>query len=190
MRKAIIAIAVMMFAVISSSATAQIRMGTTEDGKPIYNASKFGIRSDGVTMNTRSIQKGIDWISDHGGGVVWRYQDPAHHHDAQWLPNGHLLYAACAPVPPGFAERVPGGTAHGPDEVMYADVIREVDRSGRLVWEWKAWEHLDPEDFPIHPGFGRYHWPLVNGLAVAGDGSVLMSLRTSMRRSPFPTATS
>jgi len=128
------------------------------------------------------------WSMWHGGDfyevtpegeVVWRYQDPAHHHDAQWLPNGHLLYAACAPVPQGFAERVPGGTAHGPDEVMYADVIREVDRSGRLVWEWKAWEHLDPEDFPIHSGFGRYHWPLVNGLAVAGDGSVLMSLRTT-----------
>jgi hypothetical protein len=33
------------------------------------------------------------------GEVVWRYEDPTHHHDAQWLPNGHLLYAACAPVP-------------------------------------------------------------------------------------------
>src|SRR5574344_21041 len=70
MKKAIIAIAVLMFAVLSSSATAQIRMGTMEDGKPIYNASKFGVRSDGVTMNTRSIQKGIDWISEHGGGVL------------------------------------------------------------------------------------------------------------------------
>ena len=113
------------------------------------------------------------------GEIVWRHEDPDHHHDAQWLPNGHLLYAACAPVPAGFAERVPGGTAHGTGEVMYGDVIREVDRSGRLVWEWKAWEHLEPEDFPIHPGFGRYHWPLVNGLGVRADGSVLMSLRTT-----------
>jgi Arylsulfotransferase (ASST) len=62
---------------------------------------------------------------------------------------------------------------------MFADVIREVDRSGNLVWEWKAWEHLDPALFPIHPGFGRYHWPLVNGLGVMADGLILMSLRTT-----------
>ncbi|REE22231.1 MULTISPECIES: aryl-sulfate sulfotransferase [unclassified Paraburkholderia] len=114
-----------------------------------------------------------------GGEVVWRYEDPAHHHDAQWLPNGNLLYAACAPVPAGFADRVPGGTAHGPEEVMYGDVIREVNRAGELVWEWKAWEHLNPQDFPIAPGFGRYHWPLVNGLGVNAQGEVLMSLRTT-----------
>ncbi|MBU9686820.1 aryl-sulfate sulfotransferase [Burkholderia gladioli] len=128
------------------------------------------------------------WSMWHGGDfyevtpqgeVVWRYQDPAHHHDAQWLPNGNLLYAACAPVPAGFAERVPGGTAHGSDEIMYGDVIREVNRAGELLWEWKAWEHLNPEDFPIAPGFGRYHWPLVNGLGVNAQGEVLMSLRTT-----------
>lgn len=113
------------------------------------------------------------------GAVLWHYEDPAHHHDAQWLPNGNLLYAACAPEPAGFAARVPGGTAHGADETMVADVIREVNRAGELVWEWKASEHLDPQDFPIHPGFGRYHWPLINGLGVMADGTVLMSLRTT-----------
>ncbi|MFT4174626.1 MAG: aryl-sulfate sulfotransferase [Rhodocyclaceae bacterium] len=113
------------------------------------------------------------------GETVWRYQDPTHHHDARWLPNGHLLYAGCAPVPAAFASRVPGGTAHDGDGPMYGDVIREVDRDGKLVWEWRAWEHLAPEDFPIHPGFGRTHWPLVNGLDVTADGLVLMSLRTT-----------
>jgi hypothetical protein len=33
-----------------------------------YPASKFGIRSDGVTLNTRSIQYAIDYIHDRGGG--------------------------------------------------------------------------------------------------------------------------
>jgi polygalacturonase len=33
-----------------------------------YPASLFGIRSDGVTLNTRSIQFGIDYISQNGGG--------------------------------------------------------------------------------------------------------------------------
>ncbi len=127
------------------------------------------------------------WSMWHGGDfsevtpegeVVWRFEDPAHHHDARWLANGNLLYAACEALPAGFAARVPGGTAHG-DRPMYGDVIREVDRSGRLVWEWKAADHLDPAAFPIHPGFGRDHWPLVNGLDVTADGLVLMSLRTT-----------
>ena len=41
-----------------------------QDPKPTYNASKFGIRSDGVTMNTRSIQYAIDWIAEEGGGTL------------------------------------------------------------------------------------------------------------------------
>jgi hypothetical protein len=114
------------------------------------------------------------------GEVVWRYEDPMHHHDAQWLDNGHLLYAACDLMPPELAARVPGGAVHGDANApMYGDVIREVDRSGRIVWEWKAWEHLKPEDFPIAAGFGRTHWPLVNGLDVTREGLVLMSLRVT-----------
>src|SRR6476659_656517 len=33
-----------------------------------YPASLFGIRSDGVTLNTRSIQFAIDYIQQQGGG--------------------------------------------------------------------------------------------------------------------------
>jgi polygalacturonase len=33
-----------------------------------YPASMFGIRSDGVTLNTRSIQYAVDFIHDRGGG--------------------------------------------------------------------------------------------------------------------------
>lgn len=36
----------------------------------IHQASSFGIKSDGVTLNTRSIQAAIDFISSHGGGVL------------------------------------------------------------------------------------------------------------------------
>ena len=35
-----------------------------------YNASYFGIKSDGSTLNTRSIQKAIDLISEEGGGTL------------------------------------------------------------------------------------------------------------------------
>jgi polygalacturonase len=36
----------------------------------VIRASLFGIKSDGITLNTRSIQAGIDFISEHGGGVL------------------------------------------------------------------------------------------------------------------------
>ncbi len=35
-----------------------------------YPASLFGIKSDGTTLNTSSIQKGIDYIHEQGGGVL------------------------------------------------------------------------------------------------------------------------
>ena len=33
-----------------------------------YPASMFGIKSNGEVMNTNSIQKAIDYISENGGG--------------------------------------------------------------------------------------------------------------------------
>ena len=43
---------------------------SAQETQPVYYASKFGIRSDGVTMNTRSIQFAIDWIAEQGGGTL------------------------------------------------------------------------------------------------------------------------
>ena len=38
-----------------------------------YKASVFGVKSDGVTLNTRSIQKAVDFISENGGGRLVFY---------------------------------------------------------------------------------------------------------------------
>ncbi len=35
-----------------------------------YYASQFGIKSNGTTLNTTSIQKAIDYISEEGGGIL------------------------------------------------------------------------------------------------------------------------
>ncbi|GAA4804626.1 hypothetical protein GCM10023231_37180 [Olivibacter ginsenosidimutans] len=38
-----------------------------------YKASMFGIKSNGTTLNTRAIQKAIDYISEQGGGRLVFY---------------------------------------------------------------------------------------------------------------------
>ena len=38
-----------------------------------YNASMFGIKSNGTTLNTNSIQKAIDFIHENGGGRLVFY---------------------------------------------------------------------------------------------------------------------
>lgn len=115
------------------------------------------------------------------GEIVWRYEDIYHHHDAQWLPNGNLLYTVAAQLPAEKAARITGGDAakDGKDGIVQSDIVREVNRKGEVVWEWRIWDHLDPADLPIHPNFDRRHWPMINGVSETRDGLVLMSLRTT-----------
>jgi hypothetical protein len=96
------------------------------------------------------------------GDIVWEFVDPYHHHDAVWLDNGNLLYSAAVECDFGIS-----------------DVIKEVNRDGELVWEWKVWEHIDRNEYKKHECFNDDHWPMVNGLCVTKSGLVLMSLRTT-----------
>lgn len=112
------------------------------------------------------------------GEVVWQHEDHLHHHDGLWLDNGHLLYTIAEPIPSEVAAKIVGGSSTDFTSIV-GDVIKEVSRDGRVVWQWRSWEHLAPSDFPIHPVFDRSHWPLINGLSVTRDGHVLASLRTT-----------
>jgi len=38
-----------------------------------YKASMFGVKSEGITLNTKSIQKAVDFISENGGGKLVFY---------------------------------------------------------------------------------------------------------------------
>jgi hypothetical protein len=48
-------------------------MAASPLGAKDYNASLFGIKSDGTSMNTTSIQKAIDYIHENGGGRLVFY---------------------------------------------------------------------------------------------------------------------
>jgi arylsulfotransferase ASST len=113
------------------------------------------------------------------GTVLREYRDPMAHHDAHHLGGGRILYAALEALSPAEASAVPGGLAGSEaDGVVYADVLKEVDGKGNLVWSWRAIEHLDPADYPLQPHYWREHWPLINSVYPLSDGNVLASLRS------------
>ena len=99
------------------------------------------------------------------GDILWEHEDIYHHHDAQWLNNGNLLYTAAAR---------PLKMRNG-----ISDIVKEVNRKGEVVWEWRAWEYLFKKDWPKHDCFNDDHWPMINGLWQTNDDLVLMSLRTT-----------
>ena len=58
---------------IKAAALIFIFLSSTQIRAKDYNASMFGIKSNGSTLNTSSIQKGIDFIHDNGGGRLVFY---------------------------------------------------------------------------------------------------------------------
>lgn len=69
-----------------------------------YQTTMFGIKSDGITMNTRSIQKAIDFISENGGGRlmfnVGRYLTGSIHMKSNvniYLSEGAVLVGSTNP---------------------------------------------------------------------------------------------
>jgi polygalacturonase len=70
-----------------------------------YNASMFGIKSNGTTLNTNSIQKGIDYVSENGGGrlvfYVGRYMTGSIHMKSNvtiQLEEGAILFGSPNPL--------------------------------------------------------------------------------------------
>ena len=50
--------------------TKQDNTTSCSEGTTLYKASRFGCKSDGVTLNTSSIQRALDYIANQGGGTL------------------------------------------------------------------------------------------------------------------------
>jgi hypothetical protein len=78
----------------------------------------------------------------------------------------------------GAPARIRGGKASDTDpEQMFGDLIKEVAPSGSVVYEWKSWEHLDPEEDAICPLENRMEWTHGNSLKVTPKGDLIVSFR-------------
>ncbi|MGW2860099.1 aryl-sulfate sulfotransferase [Streptomyces sp. NPDC001205] len=114
------------------------------------------------------------------GTVLREHRDPYQHHDAHHLGDGRILYTALEPLRGAEAAAVRGGVAGSEADgtTVWADTIKEVGPDGTELWSWSAAEHLDRADYPLHPDYGREHWPLINSVTPLADGNVLASLRS------------
>jgi hypothetical protein len=117
---------------------------------------------------------------DHLGKVVREHRDPLAHHDQHHMEDGGILYTTLEPLTEAQAKSIPGGVpdSEAPDGKAYGDCIKHVDAQNKLIWSWKAIEHLDPNLFPLQPHYTREHWPLINSVFPLRDGNILASLRS------------
>jgi hypothetical protein len=116
----------------------------------------------------------VDW----NGTVVWEIRHPDHHHDARKLRNGNVVLLCLRPLPAALGARVRGGLA-GTEAggTIYADYLVEVTTRGKVVWEWRSWEHLDFETEVIGPQDQREEWTHGNTVAELPDGNLVVSFR-------------
>jgi hypothetical protein len=115
---------------------------------------------------------------DPAGRIVWEYRDDFQHHDVRRLANGNTIYIAWERLSPELTATIRGGLP-GSDykEGIWGDVIREVDPSGTLVWEWHARENFDFTKYPLKPDTARHEYAHPNALCTLPDGNCLVSFR-------------
>ncbi|HUK40736.1 MAG TPA: aryl-sulfate sulfotransferase [Candidatus Acidoferrales bacterium] len=149
----------------------------TERGTLFYNAK---IVEEAKRFISHQPWKGGAVLeSDWSGRVLWEVRQPDHHHDGIRLRNGNVLLICLEPLPPDIVARVIGGmpgTEHNGE--MYADYLVEMTISGNLVWEWHAWENLDPDTDSITAvQERREEWTHANGVAELPNGDIVVSFR-------------
>lgn len=109
------------------------------------------------------IQK-INWDGD----VIWEYKYSSSkylaHHDVEGMPNGNVLIIAWEVKTASEATQAGCGNS----KEIWPDHIIEVEptgaRSGDIVWEWHAWDHLiqDYDEDKDNYGVVKDHPELLN----------------------------
>jgi len=159
----------------------------TERGTLYYN----GRYPEENHLSRFPFKGGVALEADWHGKVLWQVRNPDHHHDGILLRNGNVLLDCMGGVPDGIARRVKGGMeepemrsgqylSRREDEAgkMYSSYLVEMTPGGKVVWEWRTWEHLDPvADGIAEVQAPRTMWHQGNGLKEMPDGDILASFR-------------
>jgi len=84
------------------------------------------------------------------------------------------------PLPHEIVAKVEGGRpgTEYDNGKMDAPYLVEMTTDGKIVWEWRSWEHLDPVADPITAiQDDRDVWTVANGVSEMPDGNLLLSFR-------------
>ena len=112
----------------------------------------------------------LDW----DGNLVWEHRDDLQHHDFHRLANGNLIYLSWELMPREAAARVVGGAPGSEHRAggIWGDYLCEVDVDGALVWEWRIWEHLEIENYPMVHTRSRHEFGHSNTIVPIGDDRI------------------
>jgi Arylsulfotransferase (ASST) len=88
----------------------------------------------------------IDW----DGSVIWTYaycnDEYCQHHDVEMLPNGNVLLIAWERLSEAQVIQAGRNPALLVEDELWPDTIIEVepdgDEGGKIVWQWRVWDHL------------------------------------------------
>lgn len=121
---------------------------------------------------------GYVWEVNWNGEILWKYKNENMHHDFFRKSNGNTMVILWEKIPQEIANKVKGGiSVSNSHKAMWSDKIVEIDQKGNIVWEWNAYEHLDPEKDSICPICARHEWTHGNAVFVTKNGDILTSFR-------------
>jgi outer membrane protein assembly factor BamB len=147
----------------------------TETGTLFYN----GKIPNGTFLGKAPFKGGVAMEADWNGRILWEVREPNHHHDGRLLKNGNVLLLCAAELPSEVTSRIKGGLSGTEvDGKMWADYLVEFTKAGKKVWEWRTWDHLDPDEYPIPLIQNeRSEWTHGNAVVELPDGNLLASFR-------------
>mgnify|MGYP005857948261 CR=1 FL=1 len=115
---------------------------------------------------------------DFNGKEIWRYEDSFMHHGFCRLANGNILILKWKPIPEKIAQNIPGGLeGTEKDGKMWGDCLAEINKDGKVVWQWNSFDNLNPADFPICPLCYRDRWLNTSCCSVNLDGNIVAAFR-------------
>jgi hypothetical protein len=148
----------------------------TPDGRPTW---EFTIPPEVIGSGDLGLAADIEWLAatdhflfvvprtgvfevDRAKRIVWSYKTKHVTHDADRLPNGNTIFV--------------NGADQDDDPT-----VTEVDREGRVVFQWFARGKLDKQERHDSPGEREYSFTHANAVQRLADGSTMVSLRNFFR---------
>ena len=109
--------------------------------------------------------------------TIWHskdFVDYEFHHEVFPMPDGSFI---------GLVSDYRDVETDGVTKNWFGDNLYQLDRNGRIIWEWICWDNLSTEDYDVDiyssvPEGGAFSWTHTNACPfVVADSSIYLSIR-------------